>query len=119
MPPAIDLVRHRYGRLLVVWLDEPYRDLRGISHRRYVCRCDCGAVVSVRANSLTGGETRSCGCLAAELKAERSRARGARGAWTPATSGVLASLESREREWTSWLRGDDDGRLAAPAGCGA
>jgi hypothetical protein len=31
------------------------------------CRCECGALVNVRASSLTTGHTKSCGCLNKEI----------------------------------------------------
>lgn len=51
----------RYGRLTVI----------GFGGRRgrvltWVCRCDCGRSVTVRAANLVKGHTRSCGCLARE-----------------------------------------------------
>lgn len=56
-----DLRGNRYGRLMVT----------GFGGRRgrvltWVCRCDCGRSVTVRAANLTKGHTRSCGCLAVE-----------------------------------------------------
>lgn len=33
----------------------------------WVCRCDCGRELSVLSSSLTAGNTRSCGCLRAEV----------------------------------------------------
>ena len=56
-----DLRGNRYGRLMVT----------GFGGRRgrvltWVCRCDCGRSVTVRAANLTKGHTRSCGCLARE-----------------------------------------------------
>jgi hypothetical protein len=34
------------------------------------CLCDCGAIVTVRADALTSGGTKSCGCLSRELARE-------------------------------------------------
>ena len=42
-----------FGRLTVV----------RIGTNRVHCRCVCGAIVHVRRGNLTGGSTRSCGCL--------------------------------------------------------
>lgn len=33
------------------------------------CRCECGAVVTVLANNLRGGNTKSCGCLRRRVEA--------------------------------------------------
>ena len=37
------------------------------------CRCDCGALVKVSANSLGNGNTRSCGCLKTGMSALAGR----------------------------------------------
>jgi hypothetical protein len=69
--PAVDLVGRRYGRLLVT-------EYLGFSKSSWCshwkCRCDCGWVVSVPGKALTrsDGATRSCGCIAAELSAQRA-----------------------------------------------
>lgn len=55
----IDLVDRRYGRLLV--LREEKKDIHG--HRRWRCKCDCGATVMLVSTSLLTGNTKSCGCL--------------------------------------------------------
>jgi hypothetical protein len=41
---------------------------RGDGFRRFHCHCDCGARTIVRANLLTTGQTKSCGCLAGRPK---------------------------------------------------
>lgn len=59
-----DLTGRRFGRLVVLHRD----DNKPKSHGAYwVCRCDCGNIVSVISQSLTSGNTKSCGCLKSEL----------------------------------------------------
>ena len=58
--PLIDIAGQRFGRLTVV--------SRGERHGKYtgaywLCKCDCGAMVTVPGSRLRCGETRSCGCL--------------------------------------------------------
>jgi hypothetical protein len=55
----------RYGRLITVSVvgRAPNRS------RLWECRCDCGNTAVVRATSLKEGNTKSCGCLKAELLA--------------------------------------------------
>lgn len=60
-----DLTGQRFGRLTVIGIDE-----RGTRKTYYNCQCDCGLVKSVRADSLTAGTIRSCGCLKKEQDAE-------------------------------------------------
>lgn len=68
MPPRIDLVGQRYGRLLVEDAEPPAR-----GRAQWRCRCDCGAVVVVNSNLLRTGKRRSCGCL----RQEQARRNGA------------------------------------------
>lgn len=51
-----DLTKIKFGRLLVLELDRS----QGSVH--WMCECECGAVKSVRAHSLTSGHAVSCGC---------------------------------------------------------
>ena len=57
----------RFGKLVVI--EEVERD-PDTNRRRYMCRCDCGGSKIVAADKLTGGETKSCGCLVHQLKDE-------------------------------------------------
>lgn len=62
----LDLTGQTFGRLAVV-----ARASRG----SWLCRCACGTETEVRTNKLTGGWTRSCGCLAREEVINRNRSR--------------------------------------------
>lgn len=57
-----DKTGQRFGRLVVREPSpEPSRN------RKWVCDCDCGNVVSVTGCNLATGNSKSCGCLRAEL----------------------------------------------------
>lgn len=59
----------RFGRLVVV-----RRAADGARRKvRFLCRCDCGNDVTVLADSLRNGTTKSCGCLRRELMARRAQ----------------------------------------------
>lgn len=61
----IDLSGQRVGRLLVLAPEQD--ELPSHLKRSWLCRCDCGAQVSVRGDALTKATpTRSCGCLQKE-----------------------------------------------------
>jgi hypothetical protein len=68
--PAINEEGNRYGRLVVVKRD----DTTPIGRPRWVCQCDCGKTVIVRAWDLRSGDTTSCGCLRAENMAKTAAA---------------------------------------------
>jgi len=66
--PATEMVGKRYGRLTVIGL-KPKSIRNGTRKPKDMgarCVCDCGQVVLTRPSSLRSGNTRSCGCLAAE-----------------------------------------------------
>lgn len=58
----------RFGMLTVI---ERAANVRG--KVMFVCRCDCGEVKVVSADSLRTGKTRSCGCLRREMMRAASR----------------------------------------------
>jgi hypothetical protein len=63
-----DLTGETFGRLTVI---RQYRRI-AVDEKRtesiWLCRCSCGAEKIVRLKNLVSGGTRSCGCLAAEVK---------------------------------------------------
>lgn len=62
MPRFKDLSGQKFGRLMVL------RRVENAGTRvRYECQCDCGSVIITKANYLTIGDTKSCGCLIKEL----------------------------------------------------
>ena len=57
-------IGQRFGRWTVL------EDLNGCPSK-WLCLCDCGNRVAVRADHLLSGRSRSCGCLTAELSKKR------------------------------------------------
>ena len=57
----IDVSGQRFGRLVLL-------ERRGVN---YLCQCDCGKETIVYRGNLTGGVTKSCGCLRKETTSER------------------------------------------------
>ena len=64
MAKGKDLTGRRFGRLTVISLNEEVTKQKKRSY--WNCLCDCGNVVVVRGSSLTGGDTKSCGCSKVE-----------------------------------------------------
>ena len=54
----LDLTGRKFGRLTTL---EPAENIG--RYTAWQCRCDCGNEVTVRANHLTAGRVKSCGCL--------------------------------------------------------
>ena len=62
-----DLTNRRFGRWLVISKSHKVR------HSWYWnCVCDCGNTAKIRGSHLIDGKSNSCGCLAAELSAQRA-----------------------------------------------
>lgn len=54
---------YRFGRLTVLQKAPDYYNTKGKKgSRKWICKCDCGNIVSVFLGSLTSGKTLSCGC---------------------------------------------------------
>lgn len=63
---AENLIGKKFGRWTVIDYAPP--DIySGKRHLRWLCRCDCGTVRSVKAQSLKRGASKSCGCYHSEL----------------------------------------------------
>lgn len=63
MGKRIDLTGQRFGKLVVLSKAESLREGRGAIRAMWNCKCDCGNAVTVRAELLRNGKTKSCGCL--------------------------------------------------------
>ena len=58
-----DLTGQKFGLLTVIERGEDYINPKnGTRLKRWLCRCDCGNTTLVATNSLTSGNTKSCGC---------------------------------------------------------
>jgi 5-methylcytosine-specific restriction endonuclease McrA len=64
----IDLTGQRFGRLIA-----ERRANNGAKGSLWACRCDCGGEITCRIDSLTTGNTQSCGCLRREAIARSNR----------------------------------------------
>lgn len=62
MPKAIDLTGIKLGMLTCIVPNTSGK------LRKWNCKCDCGNVTVVATNKLTSGHTRSCGCMALEVR---------------------------------------------------
>lgn len=69
---AIDLTNQRFGLLTVIEFYGSISKGQSKPARYWVCKCDCGNIVTVLANSLRQGRTFSCGCLRSERLKERN-----------------------------------------------
>lgn len=71
MPAFIDLTGQRFGKLTVLYRGENKVYPNGAIAVNWVCKCDCGKIITTRANSLRKGRTRSCSCARSELFTEK------------------------------------------------
>lgn len=71
-----DLTGKRFGRLTVVGRAPDYHlpsdpwAIRTV----WICQCDCGTTKNIMGANLTGGYTKSCGCLRSERARDRALA---------------------------------------------
>lgn len=65
---GVDLSGQRFGRLTVLG-----RALEASSDPKWTAHCECGAVITARANKLRSGHTKSCGCLRADTVGQLRR----------------------------------------------
>ena len=67
-----DLTGQTFGRLTVLDRADDYVSPSGNKLVQWHCKCNCGKDTVVAGNLLKRGKTRSCGCLKAEVNANRS-----------------------------------------------
>lgn len=60
--PVCNLIGQKFGRLTVI----DFADKSNTGKTKWMCKCDCGTVKSVLADSLKSGKTISCGCARLE-----------------------------------------------------
>ena len=60
-----DLIGQKFGRLTVLKFD---KKIETSNNKKYywLCKCECGNIVSINSASLKNGHTLSCGCLRLE-----------------------------------------------------
>lgn len=86
-----DITGQRFNRLEVIG----YAGAKGHKHY-WRCRCDCGAIKDVRADSLKNGSVQSCGCYSAERASETTRARmTTHGMSTAPIYGIWSAMKAR------------------------
>ena len=62
--PVIDLLGKKFNKLTVL-----KRDLSKTGGAAYwICKCDCGKIISVRGTSLRDGSKQDCGCVYKEKR---------------------------------------------------
>ncbi len=67
MRKGSNIIGHRFGRLVVLCMDGRNKSGRFV----WKCLCDCGTERGIAGDSLRKGESRSCGCLRAEMTGRR------------------------------------------------
>lgn len=75
--PYQNLTGSRFGRLLVLSLVDTAAGAN--TPTKWLCQCDCGEKIEVRAYNLKSGNTLSCGCLQKEKAAANKKTHGMTG----------------------------------------
>lgn len=70
-PRFKDLSGQRIGRLTVLHVARTVQAKHG-TRIIWLCRCDCGATIESQTGNLSGGHTKSCGCLNSDTTAARN-----------------------------------------------
>ena len=69
--PAINMIGHKVNRLTVIAEDGCYiKPHSGKKDYKWLCRCECGSIKSIRGNTLRRGNIISCGCRQKEIAGE-------------------------------------------------
>lgn len=90
MPPPLDLIGLRFGRLTVIERIAAPEGTKKIAHWR--CRCLCGGETTTRGHLLKRGTTQSCGCLQRERTSEAAK-----------VSSRKHGLADKHPLWRTWM----------------
>lgn len=71
----IDLMGQTFAKLTAIGRAEPTPS----GKTRWLCRCECGAVIPVLASNLQRGQSRSCGCLRRDMASDLHKRHGLTG----------------------------------------
>jgi hypothetical protein len=66
-----DLTGKQFGKLTVLYRDEPSINSSGKRKTMWHCKCQCGREKSIRMDALTGGKTKSCGMCNNDLTGQK------------------------------------------------
>jgi hypothetical protein len=66
MRKIFNLVGMRFGKLLVIEKSNDYISPKNQHGSMWLCKCDCGNIVEIRASDLRSNRTMSCGCYKSE-----------------------------------------------------
>lgn len=75
-----DITGLKFGRLTVLNFDcyKKAKETSKTSRPYYICKCECGNIVSKNGHLLQSGGTKSCGCLAKEQSVKQGKINGLR-----------------------------------------
>ena len=65
-----DLTGQRFGKLVVLEEAGFTKKSDGRNSRLWKCQCDCGNICYIQHVYLTGGDTKSCGCICSQRETE-------------------------------------------------
>lgn len=99
MAKIIDLTGQKIGRLTVVERGPN----TGQGRAQWLCRCACGSEKLVKAENLSGGHTKSCGCLGNEQRRMNANSR----SLTPKER----KLSPTKRTWEAMIRRCTDPKM--------
>lgn len=97
MIAQLEMIGKKFGRLTVVAQDGERKAGR---HPRWVCKCDCGNVVTRSAPGLRQGREPSCGCAARDYQRVRNDISGKRFGRLVALSPLPKSNKKRNIVWS-------------------
>lgn len=61
------MIGRKFGKLTVLSRVEDYISPQGQKQPKYRCKCDCGNIINVVAQSLRNNATQSCGCIVTSI----------------------------------------------------